>query len=57
MGYEGRLAKIGLLEEENPRIDPEFEEITEGEEESLKQKLRTRLRCFVRSGYDKRNII
>ncbi len=38
--YEGRLAKIELQEEEKPKIDPEFEEITEGEEESDKQKLR-----------------
>ena len=40
--YEGRLAKIDLQEEETPKIDPEFEEITEGEEESDKQKLRTK---------------
>jgi type I restriction enzyme R subunit len=40
--YEGRLAKIDLLEDERPKIDPEFEEITEGEEESDKQKLRTK---------------
>jgi type I restriction enzyme R subunit len=40
--YEGRLAKIDLREEEKPKIDPEFEEITEGEEESYKQKLRTK---------------
>ena len=40
--YEGRLAKIDLREEEKPTIDPEFEEITEGEEESYKQKLRTK---------------
>ncbi|MFQ5779283.1 MAG: type I restriction endonuclease subunit R [Nitrospiria bacterium] len=40
--YEGRLAKIDLREEEKPKIDPEFEEITEGEEESDKQKLRTK---------------
>jgi type I restriction enzyme R subunit len=40
--YEGRLAKIELREEEKPKIDPEFEEITEGEEESDKQKLRTK---------------
>lgn len=40
--YEGRLAKIDLQEEEKPKIDPEFEEITEGEEESEKQKLRTK---------------
>jgi type I restriction enzyme R subunit len=40
--YEGRLAKIELREEEKPTIDPEFEEITEGEEESSKQKLRSK---------------
>lgn len=40
--YEGRLAKIDLREEEKPTIDPEFEEITEGEEETYKQKLRTK---------------
>ena len=40
--YEGRLAKIELLEEERPRIDPEFEEVTEGEEEAEKQRLRTK---------------
>ena len=40
--YEGRLARIDLQEEEKPKIDPEFEEITEGEEESDKQKLRTK---------------
>ncbi len=28
--YEGRLAKIELLEAERPKIDPEFEEVTEG---------------------------
>jgi len=36
------VAKIDLKEEEKPKIDPEFEEITEGEEESYKQKLRTK---------------
>jgi len=40
--YEGRLARIDLSEEERPKIDPEFEEITEGEEESKKQRLRTK---------------
>ncbi len=40
--YEGRLAKIDLRKEEKPKLDPEFEEITEGEEESDKQKLRTK---------------
>ena len=40
--YEGRLAKIELDEAEKPKIDPEFDEITEDEEESEKQKLRTK---------------
>ncbi len=40
--YEGRLARIELREEEKPKIDPEFDEITEGGEEYEKEKLRTR---------------
>lgn len=40
--YESRLAKLELDEEEKPRLDPEFEEITEGEEETEKQKLKTK---------------
>ena len=28
--YEGRLAKIDLKDEERPKIDPDFEEVTEG---------------------------
>ena len=32
--YESRLAKIELDEEEQPKLDAEFEEVTEGEEES-----------------------
>ncbi len=40
--YESRLAKIEMLEEEKPKIDPEFDEITEGEEETEKQKMRTK---------------
>ncbi len=40
--YESRLARIELKESEKPRIDPEFEEITEGEEESEKQRLRAK---------------
>jgi len=40
--YEARLAKLELNEEERPRIDPEFEEVTEGEEESVKEKLKTK---------------
>ncbi len=53
--YDGRLAKIDLREEEKPTIDPEFEEITEGEEEHSKQKLKTKwaaLEAMV--GTDKR---
>jgi len=37
--YEGRLAKLELEEEERPKIDPEFEEVTEGEEETVKRNL------------------
>lgn len=40
--YEGRLAKIDLKEEERPKIDPEFEEVTEGEEANVKEKLKSR---------------
>ncbi|MBN4079621.1 type I restriction endonuclease subunit R [bacterium AH-315-C08] len=40
--YESRLARIELKEEEKPNLDPEFDEITEGEEETGKQKLRTK---------------
>jgi len=40
--YEGRLAKIELNPEERPKIDPEFEEVTEGEEIEKKEKLKTK---------------
>ncbi len=40
--YEGRLAKLGLDEQEKPKIDPDFEEATEGEELEKKEKLKTR---------------
>lgn len=53
--YEGRLAKLGLVEKEKPRIDPEFEEATEGEELEQKEKLKTKwaaLEAIV--GADKR---
>lgn len=40
--YESRLAKIELSESGLSEIDPEFEQITEAEEESGKQKLRTK---------------
>src|SRR3990170_3494114 len=38
--YEARLAKIELDEGERPKIDPEFEEVTEGEEEFSKERLK-----------------
>lgn len=38
--YEARLAKLELKEEERPKIDPEFEDVTEGEEATTKEKLK-----------------
>jgi type I restriction enzyme R subunit len=38
--YEGRLAKLELKKDERPKIDPEFAEITEGEEEATKEDLK-----------------
>ncbi len=40
--YESRLARVALDELEKPHIDPEFEEVTEGEEVERKEKLKTR---------------
>lgn len=40
--YENRLAKISLKEEEIPRVDAEFEEITESEEVTAQQKLKVK---------------
>jgi len=40
--YESRLARLELKEEEKPRLDPEFDDITEGEEEEDKQKLKSK---------------
>ncbi|HEY5112929.1 MAG TPA: type I restriction endonuclease subunit R, partial [Coriobacteriia bacterium] len=40
--YESRLAKLALDEAERPKIDPEFEEVTEGEEVERKEKLKTK---------------
>ncbi|MDE0463419.1 MAG: type I restriction endonuclease subunit R [Caldilineaceae bacterium] len=40
--YESRLAKLALLERERPKIDPKFEEITEGEEVERREKLKSR---------------
>ena len=40
--YESRLARLGLDERERPDIDPDFEEVTEGEEIDRKEKLKTK---------------
>lgn len=40
--YEARLAKIALKEEERPRIDPDFEEVTEAEEAQSKERLKSK---------------
>ena len=40
--YESRLAQLALPEELKPKIDEEFEEVTEGEEIERKEKLKTK---------------
>jgi type I restriction enzyme R subunit len=53
--YEGRLAKLELTESEKPKIDPDFEDITETEEVTEKSKLKrkwSRLEAMV--GTEKR---
>jgi len=40
--YENRLARIELKEEEKPRVDADFEELTESEELTDQQKLKSR---------------
>jgi len=40
--YESRLAKIELKPEERPHLDEKFEEVTEGEEVSTREKLKTK---------------
>jgi type I restriction enzyme R subunit len=40
--YESRLAKLDLDQAERPKIDPEFEEVTEGEEVERKEKLKSK---------------
>ncbi len=40
--YESRLAKLELKESERPKIDPQFEEATEGEEVARKEKLKSK---------------
>src|SRR5665647_1468458 len=51
--YESRLASLALDEAERPRIDPDFDEVTEGEEVERKEKLKTKwaqLEAVVGSG-------
>jgi type I restriction enzyme R subunit len=40
--YESRLAKLQLKDSERPKIDPKFEEVTEGEEVDRKEKLKSK---------------
>jgi type I restriction enzyme, R subunit len=40
--YESRLAKLELEDKEKPRLDPDFEEVTEGEETTVKEKLKSK---------------
>lgn len=40
--YENRLAKINLKDEEKPRVDADFEELTESEELTDQQKLKAK---------------
>jgi type I restriction enzyme R subunit len=53
--YESRLAKLALDEQEKPRLDSAFEEVTEGEEAERKEQLKSKwaaLEAIV--GADKR---
>jgi len=40
--YEGRMARLQLDEEEKPSLDEEFDEVTEGEEDDRKEKLKSK---------------
>ena len=40
--YESRLAQLDLPDEEKPRVDAEFDEVTEGEEVTLKEKIKSK---------------
>ncbi|MCB9737710.1 MAG: type I restriction endonuclease subunit R [Deltaproteobacteria bacterium] len=40
--YEARLAKIALSEDKKPTVDDDFDEVTEGEEEAVKGKLKAK---------------
>ena len=39
--YEARLARISLPDDEKPRVDDQFEDLTEDEEEPTREKLKT----------------
>jgi type I restriction enzyme R subunit len=53
--YEARLAKLDLSEAERPKIDPNFEEVTEGEEEAIKERLKSKwARLEAVAGADRR---
>jgi type I restriction enzyme R subunit len=40
--YESRLAKLSLSEKEKPHIDKDFEDVTEGEELTVQEKLKSK---------------
>ncbi len=40
--YESRLAKLNLKDDAKPKVDQEFEDVTEGEEEKVREGLRTK---------------
>jgi type I restriction enzyme R subunit len=40
--YESRLAKLDLPDAEKPRVDAAFEEVTEGEESTLKEQIKSK---------------
>lgn len=40
--YDARLAKLKLRDELRPKLDPSFDEVTEGEEDVIKSKLKSR---------------
>jgi len=52
--YEGRLAKLELSEAERPKIDPDFEEVTEGEEVERKEGPKSKRALAAVVGSEKR---
>lgn len=54
--YESRIAKLGLNAAELPKLDAEFEEITEGEELTHKEKLKTKWAALEASVGDPKRI-